>query len=87
MSDKAKPSIAVWIDPATQAVKIDFIPQMLQPAEYGIVIASVVSHLASLFAQDNPQATEQIVISEILRGLQAGLSQREDIVLPRHHTH
>lgn len=82
-----KPSIAVWIDPTTQAVKIDFLPQRLQPAEYGIVIASLVVHLARLFAQDNPQATEEQVVAEILRGVQAGLTQREDMVLPQHHTH
>ncbi len=82
-----KPSIAIWIDPTTQAVKIDFSPQKLQPAEYGIVIASVIAHLASLFAQDNPQAGEHRIISEILLGVEAGLTQREDFVLPQRHTH
>lgn len=82
-----KPSIVIWIDPVTQAVKIDFIPQRLQPAEYGIVIASLVSHLAMLFAQDNPQSTEKRVIAEILRGLEAGITQRKDMVLPQDHLH
>lgn len=87
MSAALKPGISVWIDPATKAVKIDFVPQLLQPAEYGIVLASLVVHLASLFAQDNPQATEEQVVAEILRGIQAGLTQREDMVLPQDHLH
>ena len=85
--DKPTPSIAVWIDPTTQAVKIDFSPQKLQPAEYGIVIASVIVHLADLFAQDNPGATSKRVIAEILRGVEAGITQRDDMVLPQQHTH
>jgi hypothetical protein len=87
MSNTAKPSISIWIDPATKAVKIDFQPQMLQPAEYGIVMSSLVVHLATLFAQDNPGTDLNRLIAEILRGLEAGITQRDDFVLPQHHTH
>ncbi len=82
-----KPSIAIWIDPATQVVKIDFSPQRLQPAEYGIVLSSLIFHLAEQFAQDNPSVKVEVLIAEILRGLEAGISQRQDFVLPQHHTH
>lgn len=77
-----EPSIAIWIDHATQQVKIDFRPQMLQPAEYGVVLSSLVTHLAAQFAQDNPQASQEEIVVEILRGLKAGIEQRKDMVIP-----
>lgn len=82
-----KPSISIWIDPSTQAVKVDFTPQMLQPAEYGVVLSAFVVHLAREFSRDNPNATEDVILAEILRGLKAGLDQRADMVLPQQHTH
>lgn len=44
-----KPSLAIWIDPLTQEVKTDFMPQTLRPAEYGVVLSVAVVHIARLF--------------------------------------
>ncbi len=70
-----KPSIAIWIDPATQNVEVDFRPQTLHPAEYGVALSMVVVVLARLFVQSNPGVIEHEVISEIRRGLEAGIQQ------------
>lgn len=75
-------SITIWVDPDTQVVKVDFTPQNLQPAEYGIVISSLVSHIAKLFVDSNPGVSESDVIEQIMKGLEAGLAQREDIPIP-----
>lgn len=71
-----EPSIVIWIDPATQNVKIDFRPQTLQPAEYGVVLSSLVSHVAKLFMDSNPAYSEEEIVAQIRRGLDAGLQQR-----------
>lgn len=71
-----KPSLAIWIDPNTQEVKTDFLPQTLHPAEYGVVLSVAVVHIARLFCQANPDVNEDAVVSEILRGLQEGIKQR-----------
>lgn len=75
------PSIAIWIDPQTQAVKIEFTPQMLQPAEYGIVLSSLFAHLATMFRESNPGASDEAIMEQLLKGLHAGLSRRKDVVL------
>lgn len=72
-----KPSIAVWIDPATQEVKNDFRPQELKPAEYGIVLGCTIVHIARCFVQANSGIPEDEVIAEIQRGIDAGIAQRE----------
>ena len=77
-----KPSIAIWLDPATKFAKIDFTPQTLAPAEYGIVMATLIVHIARLFVESNPGTSESQLIAEIQKGILAGLSQRNDIVLP-----
>lgn len=82
-----KPSISLWIDTATQTAKVDFTPQRLQPAEYGIVLSSLFVHIAKEFARDNPGFSEQQIIAELLRGVQAGLSNIQDTALPDHHLH
>lgn len=71
-----KPSLAIWIDPATQQVKVDFMPQTLHPAEYGVALSVVVVHIARLFCQSNQGALEDEVLAEILRGLDIGIKQR-----------
>ena len=71
-----KPSIAIWIDPATQNVKVDFRPQTLHPSEYGVALSMVIVHIARLFTQSNPGVVEEEVISELRRGLEAGIAQR-----------
>lgn len=82
-----KPSIALWIDTSTQSAKVDFTPQLLQPAEYGIVLASLVVHIAREFARDNPTHSVEEIVAEILRGVQAGLAARNDTALPDKHLH
>lgn len=77
-----KPSIAVWIDPATQEVKTDFMPQTLHPGEYGVVLSMVLVHIARMFVQTNPGATEGELIAEIQRGMEAGLQQRSPATSP-----
>lgn len=77
-----KPSIAIWIDPETQQVKTDFRSQHLSPAEYGVVIASLLVHIARLFVETNPQVSEDQILAEIQKGVAAGLTHRDDIVLP-----
>lgn len=77
-----KPSISIWIDPITQAVKVDFTPQMLQPAEYGIVISTLLVHIARQFQESNPGVDENVIIDQINKGLLAGIEQRDDMVLP-----
>ena len=71
-----KPSLAIWIDPRTQEVKTDFMPQTLAPAEYGVVLSVAIVHIARLFCQANPGVTEDEVLSELLRGLREGIKQR-----------
>lgn len=71
-----KPSLAIWIDPRTQEVKTDFMPQTLHPAEYGVVLSVAIVHIARLFCQSNPGVTEDEVVSELMRGLQEGIKQR-----------
>ena len=73
---QGKPSIAVWIDPSTQEVKNDFMPQTLKPSEYGIVLALTVVHIARAFVESNPGGTEEDGIAEIRRGIEAGITQR-----------
>lgn len=73
---KGKPSIAVWIDAATQEAKTDFELQALQPAEYGVVISLVITHIARTFGLCNPQVSEEELIGAVLTGIQAGLAQR-----------
>ena len=77
-----KPSITIWIDTETQQVKTDFRSQHLTPAEYGIVLASLLVHIARLFAESNPQASEDDLLKEIQKGIAVGLSQRADMILP-----
>ncbi len=71
-----RPSIVVWIDPSTQEVKNDFMPQTLKPGEYGVVLAFTITHIARVFVQSNPSATEADVIAEIRRGIEIGIAQR-----------
>lgn len=71
-----KPSLSIWIDPRTQEVKTDFMPQKLHPAEYGVVLSVAIVHIARLFCQANPGVIEDQVVSEMLRGIQEGLKQR-----------
>ena len=73
---KGQPSIAVWIDPSTQEVKNDFMPQLLKPSEYGVVLALTITHIARQFVQSNPGVPEEDVIAEIRRGIEAGIAQR-----------
>lgn len=76
------PSIAIWIDESTQQVKVDFRPQKLSPAEYGVVLSSLFLHIARLFVETNPQATEDQILAELQKGIDAGLMHRIDTVLP-----
>ncbi len=73
---KGTPSIAVWIDPLTQEVKNDFMPQTLKPAEYGVVLSLTITHIARAFVQSNPGISEEDVIAEIRRGIETGIAQR-----------
>lgn len=70
----------MWIDPATQEVKNDFLPQTLKPAEYGVVLACTIVHIARCFVQDALRMGmvihEDEVIAEIQRGIEAGIAQR-----------
>lgn len=68
-----KPSIAIWINPATQEVKNDFMPQELHPGEYGVCLAMTIAHIARSFVQSNPQVPEAEIIAEIMRGIETGL--------------
>lgn len=77
-----RPSIVIWIAEDTQLVKVDFRPQHLQPAEYGIVISSLLVHIARLFVESNAHSTEDKVLGELTRGIAIGLAQRKDLVLP-----
>lgn len=74
-----KPSIAIWIDPDTQEVKTDFMPQTLHPAEYGVAISMAIVHVARLFTQSNPGVIEEDVLAELRRGLDAGIAQRPKV--------
>lgn len=76
------PSIAIWIDPTTQQVKVDFRSQTLAPAEYGIVISSLLLHIARLFSESNPQSSVDEILAELQKGVAAGLMHRTDMVLP-----
>lgn len=76
------PSIAIWIDTDTQQVKCDFLAQHLSPAEYGVVLATLIVHISRQFCQSNPQSTEEVILSDVLKGIKVGLEQRNDIVLP-----
>ena len=71
-----KPSLAVWIDPPTQEVKVDFRPQTLHPAEYGVALSVAIVHIARLFCQSNPGTVEDEVLSELMRGILEGIKQR-----------
>lgn len=73
---RAKPSLAIWIDPGTQEVTTDFMPQTLHPAEYGVVLSVAIVHIARLFCQSNPGVNETEVVAELLRGIQEGIKQR-----------
>jgi hypothetical protein len=68
-------SIAVRIDDADTGVHIEFSPQKLLPAEYGVVLASLVLHIASCFKESNPGAPLEAIVSDILSGIQSGLVQ------------
>lgn len=81
MMNEAEPSIVIFIDPETKNVKINFRPQTLSPAQYGVVVASVVAHMARLFMESNPEHDEDDIVAEIQKGIDAGLSQREDMLL------
>ncbi len=80
------PSIAIFIDPTTKDVTVQFMPQPLSPAQYGVVIASLVSHLARMFKESNPEHSEDDILEAIRAGIDAGLSQRDDMVISP-HTH
>lgn len=75
------PSITIHIDAETKNVTIALSPQPLSPAQYGVVLASIISHLARLFAESNPGHSEDEMIADIQKGIRAGLDQRDDIVL------
>lgn len=77
-----KPSLTVWIDPKTQVFKVDFNPQELAPAEYGLMLASIVMHLAKMFVAANPRTSEEELVKEIQRGISIGLQQMRDVELP-----
>jgi len=77
-----KPSIALWIDPQTQQVRTEFTPQQLTPAQYGVVISSLMLHIARLFLESNKDATEGDVLDAIAKGINAGLEHRDDMVVP-----
>lgn len=83
MSEDPKPSITIWIDPETQQVKTDFRSQHLAPAEYGIVISTLLVHIARLFVESNAHSTEDQVLGELTRGIAIGLEQRKDFILPQ----
>lgn len=70
-----KPNISIWIAPATQEVKTDFMPQALKPAEYGVVFAVAITHIARAFLVGHPEVQEQEVIDELLRGIATALPQ------------
>jgi hypothetical protein len=78
----SQPSITIWIDPATTNVSVQFNPQQLTPAEYGVVIATLLVHIARLFRESNPAHTEDQLLVEIYKGIDAGLAHRKDFVLP-----
>lgn len=77
-----KPSIQVWIDPKTQSYKIDFTPQVLSPAEYGVMLSAMMLHIARLFHESNPQHSIHEIIDAMQRGVMAGLEQLKDVALP-----
>jgi len=77
-----KPSIAVWIDPETQTFKCDFNPQELSPAQYGVVLASIILHVSKLFNEHNPHISPTDITSQILAGIRAGLEQIKDVEIP-----
>ena len=77
-----KPSITIWIDPITQQFKVEFNPQPLAPAQYGIVIASLLIYIARLFVANNSGASETDVIAQIRKGMTLAFEQIDDMVLP-----
>lgn len=77
-----KPSFTVWIDPKTQVYKVDFNPQEVTPAEYGVVFASLIIHIAKLFNENNAEFPVESIVSQITKGLSAGLEQLRDVPLP-----
>jgi len=76
------PSLTVWIDTDTQEVSFQFLPQMLTPGQYGVVISSLIIHIAREFCASNATVSEPSVIEEMQRGIAAGLMSRNDTMLP-----
>lgn len=77
-----KPSFTVWIDPKTQVYKVDFNPQTLSPAEYGVVMASLILHISKMFHETNPNIPQEMCVAQMLNGVKAGLEQMQDVALP-----
>ncbi len=77
-----KPSISIWIDPADQTYKVEFNPQELSPAQYGVVIASIMIHIAKMFGDSNLHVPQETILRQMRKGLDAGLEQLQDVVLP-----
>lgn len=66
-------SIQVRIEEETQEVSIEFTPQHLQPQQYGVVVSSIILHLANCFAETNPAADRAFIVGAILDGVKIGL--------------
>lgn len=77
------PAIEIWIDPKTTETETRFTAQDgISPAQYGVVLAILFVQIARRFEG----ASEDYVIQEMLKGLNAGIDQRADMALP-HQPH
>ena len=68
-------SLAIRIDDDSQNVQVEFVPQQLMPDQYGVVLASVILHIAQCFHESNPTYPVDAIVGQILDGVQAGLAQ------------
>jgi hypothetical protein len=74
------PVIEIWIDPKTTETETRFTAQDgISPAQYGVILSFLFIQIARRF----DGASEEYVIQEMLKGLQAGIDQRADMALPQ----
>jgi hypothetical protein len=80
-----EPGLSVTINEETQDVTIAFTPQRLQPQEYGVVLASVILHIANSFLESNPQSNQGAILEAMLDGIKFGLENSPGIMAPTSH--
>lgn len=69
-------SFQIRIDEETKDVSIEFTPQHLSPAEYGVVLAVLIAHLVRCFGESNPGTPAEAILTDLLDGIKAGLEHQ-----------